>query len=54
MLPTMQKAITKADSFPLWLLDEAALAEATHLGHILITSLAKLSQKHISQEDPEC
>lgn len=33
---------------PLWLLDEAAVEEATQLGHILIMILAKLLQKHIS------
>ena len=33
---------------PLWLLDEAAVEEATQLGHILIMFLAKLLQKHIS------
>lgn len=38
---------------PLWLLDEAIVEEATQLGHILIMFLAKLLQKHISQEDPE-
>lgn len=33
---------------PLWLLDKAAVEEATQLGHILIMFLAKLLQKHIS------